>query len=634
MDFNYKRKLEINEWIITTRWFYMVAVFLIGILGNSLISIFEVKFTFFSISFLLLIYLFINACLYRTLIAIKKHQSEIRLKILSVGQIIIELIIFTIVMRLVGEESIASVFFFLPIISAAIIFGTKGAVITALASAILVNVSVVTGYMDLLIQYIFNRNIFNAAELVELRYITFSLISVIVTSNFYIVLAFVSGYSFKLIFKREQKLMAQAEQLVMEKQTGEEEVKRLDANANKLAEQDRKLKSINIELSKRLNQLENSEKSIIRAFADLQEARKKTDDERNKTAAIISNFIDPIIVIDVENKINLINPSAMEVFGFSADDLGKEVSPKNNYSFENFKELIQEDFNIKTNKELKSSNPNEEELVITVAEQELTYKVITAPVVDSKKNKIGVMKIFYNLTREKMIDKMKSEFISIAAHQLRTPLSAIKWVIKMILDGEVGELNDEQKEFLSKGYKSNERIIELVNDMLNVSRIEEGRFGYTFNKEDFVSLVNKIAGNEENVLESKSIKFTLNLPTSLPKIYMDKTKMDLAITNLLENAIKYTPEHGKISLSVEAGDKFIKVRMKDNGVGIPKNDLPKLFTKFFRAVNVIRMQTEGSGLGLFMVKNIIKRHGGEIMVNSEEGKGTEFIFTLPIGESK
>ncbi|MCK5211340.1 PAS domain S-box protein [Candidatus Parcubacteria bacterium] len=634
MDFNYKRKLEINEWIITTRWFSMVAVFLIGILGNSLISIFEVKFTFFSISFLLLIYLIINAYLYRVLSAIKKHQSEIRLKILSVGQIIIELIIFTIVMRLVGEESIASVFFFLPIISAAIIFGTKGAVITALAAAILVNVSVMVGYMDLLIQYVFNRDIFNAAELVELRYITFSLISVIVTSNFYIVLAFVSGYSFKLIFKREQRLMAQAQQLILEKQTDEEEVKRLDANASKLAEQDRKLKSINIELSKRLNQLENSEKSIIRAFADLQEARKRTDEERNKTAAIISNFIDPIIVIDVESKINLINPSAMEVFGFSDDDLGKEVPSKNNYSFENFKELIQEDFSIKTSKELKSNNPNEEELVITVGGQELTYKAITAPVVDSKKNKIGVMKIFYNLTREKMIDKMKSEFISIAAHQLRTPLSAIKWVIKMILDGEVGELNDEQKEFLSKGYKSNERIIELVNDMLNVSRIEEGRFGYTFNKEDFATLINKIASSEENVLESKSIKFTLNLPSSLPKIYIDKTKMDLALTNLLENAIKYTPEHGKISLSVEAGDKFIKVRIKDNGVGIPEKDQPKLFTKFFRAVNVIRMQTEGSGLGLFMVKNIIKRHGGEIMVNSEEGKGTEFIFTLPIGEAK
>jgi len=634
MDFNYKRKLEINEWIITTRWFSMVAVFLIGILGNSLISIFEVKFTFFSISFLLLIYLFINAYLYRVLSAIKKHQSEIRLKILSVGQIIIELVIFTIVMRLVGEESIASVFFFLPIISAAIIFGIKGAVITALASAILVNVSVVAGYMDLIIQYVFNRDIFNAAELVELRYITFSLISVIVTSNFYIVLAFVSGYSFKLIFKREQRLMALSEQLILEKQTDENEVKRLDANAKKLSEQDRKLKSINIELSKRLNQLENSEKSIIRAFADLQEARKKTDDERNKTAAIISNFIDPIIVIDVDNKINLINPSAMEVFGFGVDDLGKEISSKNNYSFENFKELIQEDFSIKTSKELKSNNPNEEELILTVAGQELTYKVMTAPVVDNKKDKIGVMKIFYNLTREKMIDKMKSEFISIAAHQLRTPLSAIKWVIKMILDGEVGKLNDEQKEFLTKGYKSNERIIELVNDMLNVSRIEEGRFGYTFNKEDFVLLVNKIVSNEENVLKSKSIKFTLNLPASLPKIYMDKTKMDLALTNLLENAIKYTPEHGKIELTVEAGDKFIKVRIKDNGVGVPEKDLPKLFTKFFRAVNVIRMQTEGSGLGLFMVKNIIKRHGGEIMVKSEEGKGTEFIFTLPIGESK
>ncbi len=632
MDYSYRRKIEINEWIITTRWFYMVAVFLIGILGNSLASIFEIKFTFFSIAFLLLIYLAINAYLFRILSSIKLHKSEFKLKLLSLGQIVIELVIFTIVMRLVGEESIASVFFFLPIISAAIIFGIRGALFTAIAAAILVNSSIVAEYFQLILQYAVNRELFDAMQLTVLRYRTISIISVVVTSNFYLVLALVAGYSFKLVFRREQALMAQAEQLTLEKEAGEEQVKNLDKNSKLLTEQDRKLKAVNIELSKRLNQLENSEKSIIRAFADLQEARKRTEEERNKTNAIIANFIDPIIVIDNSGKINLFNPAAKEIFGFDDEELGIKISAENNYSMNNFKETIHQDFTVKTSKELKSNNPNEEEVVIIVAEQELTYKVITAKVLDIKKKEIGVMKIFYNLTREKMIDKMKSEFISIAAHQLRTPLSAIKWVIKMVLDGDIGELTDEQKEFLTKGYQSNERIINLVNDMLNVSRIEEGRFGYSFKKGDFGALVGKVAEQLQNIFESKQITFSDAIPKGLPAIFMDEQKMDLVLTNLLENAVKYTPERGKIALSIDAGDQFIKVHIKDNGVGIPENDIPKLFSKFFRAENVIRMQTEGSGLGLFMVKNIIKRHGGDITVESEEGKGTVFTFTIPINE--
>lgn len=426
--------------------------------------------------------------------------------------------------------------------------------------------------------------------------------------------------------------MASVEQLTSDREKSLGEVEKLDQNAHKLAEQDKKLKSINIELSKRLNQLKNSEKSIIRAFSDLQDARRRADEEKNKTAAIIANFIDPIIVIDNGNRINLLNPAAQEIFGFSGEDIGKEIPPEDNYSMNNFKSIIDQDFGVRTSREIKSGNPNEEEVVISVGQQELTYKVITAEVSDIKKRKLGTMKIFYNLTREKMIDKMKSEFISIAAHQLRTPLSAIKWVIKMVLDGDVGKLSDEQKEFLSKGYESNERIINLVNDMLNVSRIEEGRFGYNFDKHDFKGLLEKVRVHVQNSMEAKNIKFTIEVPKEVPKIYMDETKMDLALTNLVENAIKYTPDYGKIGIKVEAGESFIKVRVKDNGVGIPAKDQPKLFSKFFRAENVVRMQTEGSGLGLFMVKNIIKRHGGEITFESEEGKGTEFVFTLPINE--
>ncbi len=635
MDLNYERKLEINEWVITARWFYVVAVFLIGILGNSLISLFAVRLSFIYLAILLIVFLFINFYFYRVLAGIKKSKIEARakLKILSLSQIVIELLMFFVIMELIGDKLIGSIFFFLPIISAAIIFGFKGAILAALGSAALVNAAAVWEYFNLAANYIFNRTIFNQAALGEMRFATLNLIKILVTSNFYLVIAVVASYSFKMVFQREKELIKQTERIIAEKQVGEKERERLDKYARQLAHQDRELKRMNIELSKKVNQLKKSERSIIRAFRDLQAARKKTELEQKKTAAIISNFIDPIIVIDKNSRINLINPAAKEIFGFLDSDLGKEVDPKNNYSMNNFRDIIKRDFKVKTARDLKSADPNIEEVTINYGGQELTYKVITAKVVDDDNNYLGRMKIFYNLTREKIIDKLKSEFISIAAHQLRTPLSAIKWVIKMVLDGDAGKLNKEQEKLLFKGYQSNERIISLVNDMLNVSRIEEGRFGYNFKKDDFVVAVEAALSNLENKIKTKNIKIVFNKPKKVPPVYMDRKKMDLVLQNLLENAVKYTPEYGTIMITLEPGKEFLKVRIKDNGVGIPAKDQAKIFSKFFRATNVVRLQTEGSGLGLFIVKNIVKAHGGEITFTSKEGKGTEFVFTLPLNKT-
>ncbi|MCK5510108.1 PAS domain-containing protein [Candidatus Parcubacteria bacterium] len=633
MDYNYNRKLEINEWIIATRWFYMVAVFLIGMLGNSLISLFSNKSSFFSIGLLLLFFLVTNACLYYYLNEIKKSGSKQKLKLLSISQIAIELIIFTVILYLIGDRSVASVFYFLPIISASIIFGTRGALFTAIISAALVNGSFVIDYFNEIFYFFFKSESLSVFEMLELRAGGFEMIKILITSNFYLVIAVVSGYGSSLLLKREQRLLAQTEKLIYEKEQGEKQAEKIDQSAKILAKHDLLVTNINNQLNQKIKQLENSEKSLFRAFSDLQAARKQANKERDKTSAIIANFVDPIIVIDKENKLNLINPAAKQFFGFIESDLGKKISEKNNYSMENFKSIIKQEFKIKKVKYQKNL-ASEEEVSINFANQELTFKVITAEVADNKNEYLGVMKIFYNLTREKMIDKLKSDFISIAAHQLRTPLSAVKWIIRMVLDGDVGKLNKEQEKILFKGYQSNERIISLVNDMLNVSRIEEGRFGYEFIEEDFEEALNIAVESLENQIESRHIKYILNKPEKLPKIYFDKSKMNLVLQNLLENAVKYTPEFGKIEVSLELGDEFLKVRIKDNGVGIPEKDQEKLFSKFFRADNVMRMQTEGSGLGLFIVKNVIRKHGGEIIFDSKEGMGTEFVFTIPIKQKE
>ena len=228
------------------------------------------------------------------------------------------------------------------------------------------------------------------------------------------------------------------------------------------------------------------------------------------------------------------------------------------------------------------------------------------------------------------LDRLKSEFISVAAHQLRTPLSAIKWAVKMVLDGDAGPINDEQKNILDQGYKSNERMIVLINDLLDVSRIEAGKFEYEFIESSIEELVDTTINEFQQIIKHKSVIFKYHKPDRpLPKVKMDSIKLKMVVENLIDNAIKYTAPGGQVEVLFKYYRNIIEVVVSDSGVGIPKDQVAQLFSKFFRAKNVIKMQTDGTGLGLFIAKRIVEKHGGIIWAESEEGKGTQMHFTLP-----
>ncbi|MFA6306641.1 MAG: ATP-binding protein [Patescibacteria group bacterium] len=422
-----------------------------------------------------------------------------------------------------------------------------------------------------------------------------------------------------------------------------EKEERAEELADKLEELNLSLEKIvnkkTNELQIKVKELDQSKKALINILEDNTEARREMEEEENKTLAIIANFTDPIIVLDKDYKIGMINPAASRVFGLNSADLGRQVATDNKFSMSNFKPIIKTDYEIKPISEGgKDHNFISEEITLKDASlkedaQGTTFKVITAKVLSLNNEPLGVMKIFYDTTREKAIDKMKSEFISIAAHQLRTPLSAIKWVIKMILDGDAGKLSIEQQELLNKGYLSNERIIRLVNDLLNVSRIEEGRFGFNFERVNFQEVLDTAISNVESLAVKSHQELTVEKPPKLPKVFLDKERMIMVLQNLLSNAIKYTPEYGKIKVIIEVDKQYFHVKIKDQGVGIPAEDQPKLFSKFFRAANVVKLETEGTGLGLFLVKNIIEKHDGQVSLKSEEGKGTEVSFFIPINKT-
>ena len=204
----------------------------------------------------------------------------------------------------------------------------------------------------------------------------------------------------------------------------------------------------------------------------------------------------------------------------------------------------------------------------------------------------------------------------------------------MLLKGDSGELTEEQQDIITKAFGTNEKMIGLVNDLLNVARIEDGRFGYEFKKDDFRELVEQLVSVSKLRAEDKKIEFIYSDYTSNSMEFVfDQSKMSVALQNLIDNAIKYTSEGGRVELALSQGDQFARVEVKDTGVGVPKQQISRLFTKFFRAENVARLPVSGSGLGLFITRNIIVRHGGDIQVDSDEGVGTAFTCMIPMNES-
>jgi len=230
------------------------------------------------------------------------------------------------------------------------------------------------------------------------------------------------------------------------------------------------------------------------------------------------------------------------------------------------------------------------------------------------------------------LDKMKSEIISIVAHQLRTPLAAIKWTLKMLIDKDVGTINKEQEELLLKGFESNERMILLINDMLAADRLESGRIKYTFVPVQFEDLVQSMIRSLLTLATKKSIHVELVMPKNvLPKIKVDPDKMNDVLQNLIDNAIKYTPEKGSVVVGVAMeGENELHFWVTDSGIGIPEIEHDKIFSRFFRANNAIRSATEGSGLGLFIAQSIVKRHGGKLWFESALDKGSTFHILLPL----
>lgn len=375
------------------------------------------------------------------------------------------------------------------------------------------------------------------------------------------------------------------------------------------------------ELQRYTVQLEGSRRALLNILEDVENERAAAEKERDKTAAIVKNFADGLLLME-NNRISLINPAARAFFNVLEEEVvGRTITElEGNAKIQSLAKFLN-----KTGADIfREELPLNENFILEVS--------IAAIFKDAKET--GKIIILHNVSREKMVEKMKTEFVSLAAHQLRTPLSAIKWALKMLLDGDMGSIKKDQKNFLEKTYQSNERMIALVNDLLNITRIEEGKYLYKPTVTQLELVAKFVVDSYKDEAKAKNIKLTLRKSDSLLRsVKIDVEKIRLAMQNIIDNAIRYSAEGSEVVVACSGNEKETEFSVRDNGIGIPKDQQARIFSKFFRGANAVRIDTEGSGLGLYIAKNIVEAHGGRIWFESESEKGATFHFSLPIDSS-
>ena len=227
-------------------------------------------------------------------------------------------------------------------------------------------------------------------------------------------------------------------------------------------------------------------------------------------------------------------------------------------------------------------------------------------------------------------NRMKSEFISVVSHQLRSPLSNLRWAIELLMSGRLGKIEEKQTEYFKILKENSGRMQELVSDLLTVSRIATAKLSFKNKEFSLKELISALIKEFEIFARASNVEIEFKPQENLPKVFADPSQIRLVVENLLDNAVRYIKDKGEVKVRLFRKEKNIYFEIEDNGVGIPREDQRYIFQKFFRSGNIMKYQTQGTGLGLYIAKAIIEQSGGKIGFESEENKGSIFWFTLPI----
>lgn len=351
---------------------------------------------------------------------------------------------------------------------------------------------------------------------------------------------------------------------------------------------------------------------------------------------IVTNLSDGIIAYDTDFKILVVNSAAEKLFNLKKEELLGQYFGPERVRETRFKLLTQALCPSLAPLVVKRSEGDAYPQVIDVSfsEPNLDFRITTIRMSLPDGRISGFVKIIHDRTRELQLYRSKSEFITIAAHQLRTPLTGVNWTLDTLFKYE--SLSGENKEMVKNGIAASVKALKIVNDLLDVAKIEEGRFGYNFENIDIVKFLTEILENANASAKQYGLKLYFDCGKE-PSIVLkaDPNRLGLALSNILDNAIRYNVQSGSITVKLErlADKPYVQISVADTGMGIPPEAMPNMFTKFFRAENAVRFRPEGSGFGLYITKNIVNRHGGAIWLESTLGRGTAVYVTLPTDSS-
>lgn len=340
-----------------------------------------------------------------------------------------------------------------------------------------------------------------------------------------------------------------------------------------------------------------------------------------------------VYVTDADRKIIFINKTASNYIGKNpADILGTHTS-------DHF--VFQTQDGTSTNRQfpiqgvLKTGKtvifPNH--TFVVKGETKLPVTGTASPIFDDTGLLLGVIVIFQDITEKYALEQMKDRFLSVAAHQLRTPIGSMRWSMELLRSGDFGELPSGAQEAIQELYDNSARLLALINSLLDVSRIDQGRVGEEPVSVDISSVIQEVLAVLSGEAKQRGIMLKFEVPKkSLPRVRVIRSHVFEAIENLVSNGLRYSHEGGTVTVTVRAKKGSLEIRVADSGIGIPQVDQEKIFSKFFRASNAVRSFTDGSGLGLSVVKSYVEENGGTVSFESQENVGTTFIITLPVAK--
>ena len=391
--------------------------------------------------------------------------------------------------------------------------------------------------------------------------------------------------------------------------------------------------------SQRLHKFSQREINLLKAFGSqlgmaLENAFLYDEVTRGKAYIenLVENAADLIVTTDLDDRILTWNRGAEVLFGYSKDEvIGKHLSillpPERFYELAEMRAKVELSGALR---DIEVRGKRKDGVIIYLS-------LSISPIRDLEGSIVGFLRVAKDITEKKRyerrlkeLDKMKSDFVSNVSHELRTPLTSIKGSVDNMLDGLTGPLNEKQFRYLNRIKSNTDRLSRLINDLLDLSRIEAGRVEVRPTSLPLTALADEVAEQLKPLAAEKLIRIEVPSPDPTVTVWADRDKITQVLLNLIGNAVKFTPQDGKVTVAIENnGNDYVQISVADTGPGIFPEEANKIFSKFYQIANIDKQKPQGSGLGLAISKALVEMHGGKIWVESEGGRGSTFYFTLP-----